>query len=464
LNETITETNVDQSTEKKAFGFNPFRFFATGADKALIKSREQIDSIFKRTQIATMFAITFGYGSYYTCRLALSVVKKPLIDAGIFTPEQLGVIGSAIFYGYAMGKMTNGFLADHANIKRLFTFGLLCSAIINLVMGSMSGFWLFVILWGINGWFQAFGAPSSMVAMVHWFSNHERGRRYGVWSASHSIGEGLTFAGTATLVSYWGWRAGFLAPAVFCILISIIVFILLKDRPRTLGLPTVAEWKNDHGMPVDHNRSTLSIQKQIFKRPALWILACASACMYVTRYGIDNWGILYLQETRGCSLIQAGSMLSFNTLAGIFGSIAYGYISDKLFKARRPPVTLIFGLIQIVTLCAIFYAPIVNKQLLTAVFIIYGFAFSGLLAAIGLFAVDIMPKRAAGAVGGVMGIVSYCFAGIQDRISGALIGSNVHIIDGIKHYDFSHAVIFWIGASILSMILAASLWRVQMAD
>jgi len=123
-----------------------------------------------------------------------------------------------------------------------------------------------------------------------------------------------------------------------------------------------------------------------------------------------------------------------------------------------------FGLIQIVTLCAIFYAPIVNKQLLTAVFIIYGFAFSGLLAAIGLFAVDIMPKRAAGAVGGVMGIVSYCFAGIQDRISGALIGSNVHIIDGIKHYDFSHAVIFWIGASILSMILAASLWRVQMAD
>lgn len=444
--------------------FNPFRFFATGADKPLLEEKRRIDTLFKRTQLATMFAITFGYGSYYTCRLALSVVKKPLIDAGIFTPEQLGIISAAIFYGYAVGKMTNGFLADHANIRRLFTFGLLCSAVINLVLGSMSGFWLFVALWGVNGWFQAFGAPSSMVAMVNWFSHHERGRRYGVWSASHSIGEGITFAGTATLVSYWGWRAGFLAPAMFCFVVAGLVYCLLKDRPRTMGLPTVAEWKNDHGVIVDQTQSTLSIQKQIFKRPALWVLACASACMYITRYGIDNWGVLYLQDARGLSLIGAGSMLSFNTLAGIFGSIAYGYISDKLFNARRPPVTLLFGIVQIAALFAIFFAPVTSKTLLIAIFIVYGFAFSGLLTAIGLFAVDIMPKRAAGAVGGVMGIVSYITVGFQDIISGRLIGGTEQIIDGVKHYDFSNAIVFWIGASVVSMILAASLWRVKMAD
>ena len=64
-----------------------------------------------------MIAITLGYGVIYTCRLALGVVKKPLIDAGIFGPAELGLIGSALFYTYAIGKLTNGFLADHANMK-----------------------------------------------------------------------------------------------------------------------------------------------------------------------------------------------------------------------------------------------------------------------------------------------------------------------------------------------------------
>ena len=69
------------------------------------------------------------------CRLGLSVVKKPLIDGGIFSADQLGLIGSAIFYGYAFGKLINGFLADHANIKKFLATGILLSALINIVMG-----------------------------------------------------------------------------------------------------------------------------------------------------------------------------------------------------------------------------------------------------------------------------------------------------------------------------------------
>ena len=46
-------------------------------------------------------------------------MKKPLIDQGIFTPAELGTIGSALFYTYALGKLTNGFLADHANMPAL---------------------------------------------------------------------------------------------------------------------------------------------------------------------------------------------------------------------------------------------------------------------------------------------------------------------------------------------------------
>src|SRR3546814_1592565 len=74
-------------------------------------------------------------GLIYTCRLALGVVKKPLIDQGIFTPVELGSIGSALFYTYALGRLTNGFLADHANVRRFLTVTFLATALCNIAMG-----------------------------------------------------------------------------------------------------------------------------------------------------------------------------------------------------------------------------------------------------------------------------------------------------------------------------------------
>lgn len=150
--------------------------------------------------------------------MGLSVVKKPLIDGGIFTVEELGIIGSAFFYAYAFGRFTNGFLADHSNIKKLFPLGLLVSAIINLAMGFTILFWMWIVLWGLNGWFQGFRSTSSVVALSQWFSNRERGRYYGIWSTAHSLGEGLTYVGTATLVSFLAWRSGFMGPGLLCAL------------------------------------------------------------------------------------------------------------------------------------------------------------------------------------------------------------------------------------------------------
>ncbi|MBQ9073296.1 MAG: MFS transporter, partial [Muribaculaceae bacterium] len=54
---------------------------------------------------------TLGYGMFYVCRLSLNVIKKPIVDAGILSEAELGIIGSGLFITYAVGKFTNGFLA-----------------------------------------------------------------------------------------------------------------------------------------------------------------------------------------------------------------------------------------------------------------------------------------------------------------------------------------------------------------
>jgi OPA family sugar phosphate sensor protein UhpC-like MFS transporter len=448
---------------------NPFRFFAAAEEKPLILDPQLIDRLYRRHRASIMITLTLGYGIAYMCRLGLSVVKKPLIDGGIFSAEDLGVIGSAIFYGYAFGKLVNGFLADHANIKRFLTAGVLLSALVNIAMGWSTLLWVWVALWGVNGWFQGFGAPAGMVSLSQWFSNRERGRYYGIWSTAHSIGEGLTFVGSAALVTYFGWQAGFVGPGILCVIIAFLMYPFLQDRPRSLGLPAVADWRNDHvatqAAGTAKPKTTWQMQLSVLKLPSMWILALASATMYMTRYGMNSWGMLYLQEAKGYSDLQAGGLLALNPVAGLAGCAAYGFISDKLFHARRPPVNLFCALMEILALTIMFFSPPGHPYLLSLAFLMYGFSINGLVTALGgLFAVDIAPKKAAGAAMGFIGVFSYIGAAIQERISGFLIRQGTTVVNGVRQYDFGNAVIFWLATSILSMILAALLWRAEMKD
>jgi OPA family sugar phosphate sensor protein UhpC-like MFS transporter len=425
---------------------------------------EGIDAQFRRHRIRVMLAITLGYGFIYTCRLGLSIVKKPLIDGGIFSVEELGMIGSALFYAYACGKFVNGFLSDHFKPRLFFSMSIFMSAVINLFMGWSTLLWVSIVLWALNGWFQGMAAPSAVICITNWFGLKERGRRYGLWNASHSIGEGLTFYVIAVVVSVAGWRYGFILPGVICMAVAVWVYAFLQNSPPSIGLPDIHDWTGEKKAEPVKMANTWQAQKVVFGIRAMWIVAISSGLMYVTRYAINSWGVLYLQEVNKYSLVEAGTFIAFNTIAGIFGSILFGYVSDRVFDARRPPANLLFAIVEVIALFLIFYGP-QNTYMLAFAFVLYGAGLSGLMASIGgLFGVDIAPRGATGAAMGFVGVFSYLGAATQEFVSGTLISQGVTIIDGVRTYNFTAAITFWIGCSILSMLLAATLWNTKIRD
>ncbi|HET8645936.1 MAG TPA: MFS transporter, partial [Vicinamibacteria bacterium] len=362
------------------------QFFAPPPPRPLITDPAAVDALYRRKRRAIFLTITLGYAFQYTLRLGLSVVKKPLIDQGVFTVQDFGLFGSALFYAYAFGKLINGFLSDHANIKRFLPAGLLVSALINLVLPLHTALWFWVALWALNGWFQGFGTPGGVVSLTHWFSRRERGRYYGLWSTAHSLGEGMTFVVSAALVAGVSWKAGFQVPALVCIAVAVAMYFTLEDKPESIGLPPVAAWQPDPAAPpapIEAAPARARPQFEILKRPAIWVLGLASAAMYVTRYGVNSWGVLYLQEARGYGLVEAGSLLGLNTFTGILGCTAYGFISDKLFDARRPPVNLIFGVVEVAAITAFYLAPPHSPWIVGTAMAAYGFTLSGLLASLG---------------------------------------------------------------------------------
>jgi OPA family sugar phosphate sensor protein UhpC-like MFS transporter len=245
-------------------------------------SDPEVAAELRRRQWAVFFAITVGYGFYYVCRLSFSVAKKPMADAGIFDAAEMGIIGSALFFAYAFGKLANGILADRVNVRRFMAMGLFISALINLALGFTTAFWAFLILWGFNGWFQAFGAGSSVVTITHWYSGKERGTFYGMWASSHNIGEAITFIGTAFVITSFGWVWGFRVAGAVCILMSLFILRFLFERPDVYGLPVVTKPEPPELAKLSTNRK----QWQVVTNPAVWILAISSACFYVTRYAV----------------------------------------------------------------------------------------------------------------------------------------------------------------------------------
>ena len=422
-----------------------------------------IRKTYERYRNSVFFSIILGYGFYYVCRLSISVVKKPIIDEGLLTATQMGMIGSALLIVYAVSKFVNGFLGDRANIKKYIPTGLLISALLNLALGFTNLFVVFIVLWGLNGWFQGMGGAPSVVAISQWFSHRERGTRYGIWSISHSLGEGFTFICTSVVVSSLGWRWGFWLPGISCIAVAFIIHHYLADHPEAYGLPPSHVYKNDHPHIIPHIKETVkSAQWEVVKNPAIWILGLSSAFLYVSRYGVNSWAILFLQESKHYSLVQAGSVLSAYPIMGILGTAFSGWFSDKFFHARRNWPTLIFGSLMTVSLTGFYLLPpgfVLLDSLLLGVF---GFALGAVLCYVGgLTAVDLSSKKATGAAMGTIGMFSYIGAAAQDTISGVLIDAGKIMVDGQARYNFDNAVMFWISAAVISTLLPLFVWKVK---
>lgn len=336
-------------------------FFKTGADKPVLEDKEEIRRIYEWKRKTVFFGLIFGYSFYYVCRLTISIAKKPIIDDGILTPEQLGTIGFAFFIAYAFGKFVNGFLADRSNIGRLMSTGLLVSAVILVLFGFTKAFLVFVILWGVNGWFQAMGSAPSGASISQWFSNKERGSRYSLWSSAHPIGEGISMVATATIISYFSWKMGFWVAGTSGFVVALLLFKLLADRPRAYGLPTVADYKNDHTQETVSNDDNVNrAQFEVLKNPYVWILGFSSVAVYIARYGINSWGPMYLQEAKDYTLITAGLVLGWAKMIELSGAITSGLVSDYLFNARRNVPTLLYGLIMVSGLLTLYFSPSTN--------------------------------------------------------------------------------------------------------
>jgi OPA family sugar phosphate sensor protein UhpC-like MFS transporter len=447
-----------------------YSFYRISKPSAEPVQPDKVEASYKSLRSRTFWGATIAYSLYYVCRMSLSVVKQPLIDEGVLTAGELGLIGSALLFVYAVGKFMNGFIADYCNVRRFMATGLVVSAVINLLMGvlglfngvaalpSMVVFMSFAVLWGINGWVQSMGSPPGVISLSRWFPQSKRGTYYSMFSTSPYIGEFLSFIITGVVVGALGWQYGFIVAAIAGFIGTLIILFFVSDTPESKGLPSVQTLSGEQ-MTTQDKMPTKELQKFILRHPGIWVIALSSAFIYITKYAIAGWGVLFLQKSRGFDLAEASQIIAFSAVFGILGTVLAGWLSDKVFKGDRVKPAVLSGIISTSSLILFLF---VGGGFVLNIFYVSLFSLAvGVLYCIvaGLMAVGIVPRKATGAALGVVGISSYMAAGLQDITSGMLIQYNTVHVDGADIYDFGPVSYFWLAAALVSFVLPVLNWK-----
>jgi OPA family glycerol-3-phosphate transporter-like MFS transporter len=389
-----------------------------------------VDRLYRRNRRQVFLGIFAGYAAYYLVRNNLALAIPDILrEFPQHSKAELGTALTGLSIAYGTSKFLMGSVSDRSNPKYFLPLGLLLSCAIMLTSGLVKAIYsslaLLVALQTANGWVQGMGWPPCGKTMVHWWSTRERGLTVSVWNVAHNIG-GALVANLALLgvVIFNDWGAKFYFNAMVASGVAVAVFFLMKDTPQSCGLPPVEEYRNDYppDYSADHER-TFTFREIFFEHVLnnkfLWAIAIANAFVYFVRYGVVNWIPTYLQTAKGFSFQQSSLGWALYEYAAIPGTIACGWMSDKVFKGRRAPATILFMALTLVAVIVYWLNLHGPLWIDYAALIAIGFLIYGPIMIIGLHALDLVPKKAAGTAAGFTGFFGYVFG---SAIAGTGVG------------------------------------------
>lgn len=415
--------------------------------------------------LKAFFVVFSVYACMYLVRNNLKAAQPLLKNQLGFTTSELGYIGFGFSITYAMGKTILGYFVDGKNAKRIISTLLIMSATMVFMIGAvlLSGnkpVGAILVFWGLSGFFQAPGGPSSYSTITRWTPTNKRGRFLGFWNMSHNIGGAL-----AGMLALWGANtffhgnaAGmFIVPAVVGIVVGFILLFVGKDEPQELGWNSAEEIFNEPKVQSDAEIEKMSkfeiFKKYVLTNPWIWVLCVANVFVYIVRIGIDNWAPLYVTEQLHFAMGDAVNTIFYFEMGALFGSLTWGYVSD-LLKGRRAIVAVFCLILTGFAVLGYRYATsvtMVNVSLFALGALIFG---PQLL--IGVSLVGFAPKKSIAVANGLSGTFGYLFGDSTAKVALAKIAdpkSSGITIGGATLHGWNDVFIVFYGALITGITL-----------
>jgi len=330
---------------------------------------------FERRRTLNWLVLGLLYAFFYMSRYNWSVTG-PTIQKffGWQTHTELGYFEAMLPWVYGLAVVFNGPLADRIGGRKAFLIGAVGVVVMNALMGcayfavmtpavwlgtgksaqfvhaavmrpgvTSGGLLTFMLAaWGLNGFFQSFGALSIVKVNSQWFHMRERGTFAGVFGVLILLGLLLAFQGVPLILQHRPWPWAFWIPGACVAVFFVINAIAMRESPHQAGLGHFDT--GDEAVGDDRPAPFLEVLKRIYTSRATLTIALASMMIgFVRRSVVDAWWPQYFTEFHNAPLnfahFPAYEVATWGiALAGIAGGFAFGITSDRRFATRRAPV------------------------------------------------------------------------------------------------------------------------------
>jgi sugar phosphate permease len=311
------------------------------AVSSIASSAEMRRRYHRRWLIWVMSVLAHTVGTFN--RAAMAPMADRLMADFDIGAIAFGSLGAVYFYVYAAMQLPSGTLADTLGPRKTITIGLLVSAAGALLMSTAPSF---QILYA-GRLLVSFGVSVAWISIIkiimEWFRPREVATVTGLSSAVAHLGQLAASTPLALLILYTGWRMSFVAIAAVSMVLAIAGWLIIKNSPAVLGLPTINEL--DEGEKVSQKVSleveSLTVWQRfkiVFGDRNIWLLfllGFGAFGSFATLY--HNWIVIYIMQSYRVERDFAATFVLVATIGFMIGAPFIGFLSDSIMHSRRWP-------------------------------------------------------------------------------------------------------------------------------
>ena len=370
-----------------------------------------------------------------------------------FTHIELGIINACLLWGFALGGMTHGRIAEEYGYRFWLVTGTLASVALNWVTSFGTNLWTIAIPWGFNGYVNATVWAPGIGMLAQWWHRSHRGRVMGLIGVSAGSAMLVMWLVTGWTVAEFGWRAAFRDPPLLMLPAAIALFFLVRDRPSDIGLDDLDQSGTIPRLEVvpDHpsTHTAFTAYRILYTNWRFVATSHVKGLENVVRYGLTTWAPLYYFEEAGLSIETTAIVTVALPLGYLTAPMVSGWISDVLLGGRRSPMIATSALISAAALIGLAVIPAENIYAGAALLFIGAFAMS--LSMTSTLVVDMAGPKYAATASGILDGHGYVYAGAQAIIFALVLdttGAPWHLV--------------FLGMAAARIISALIAWRVKL--
>lgn len=379
---------------------------------------------FKKYAWLMLLSFGFTYLFFYNGRQNINLVLPLMKEEFQSDLGTLGVVSSALFWCYAFGQLVSGRLGSWFGYKKLMIFGVVASAILNVLISFQQDLWVVAILWGLNGFCQAMVWSNGVGVINKWWPKEKRGFASGLATAFSGVAQAVTYLTInwcLILNPEWTWRAGFRLPIVPMVLILIPFILFFKEKPEDVGLKPFEE--ADKSLDASDAEMEAKLAKKgffypyklLFSEPKVLIFCLISAIAGIGRYGLLTWIPTYFTEALGLTLKDDMFTYIVLPLGQACAMFVFPFITDKVFKGKREPMLILASVVAFIGMICF---PFFTTQLPATIMLFVVGVFSMVTGVIWAIAGDMGGRALSSTVVGVLDWAVYMGAAIQASVFG----------------------------------------------